>query len=97
MVKEELKDNLSVECTWGDGPDILVAGEGKLLLSMKSLNCKGWSDGVGVTDKWQLDLTRDEAYRLIDKLICAINGVDKLECPQGPPLETLDENIFNCF
>ena len=56
------KNKFSVECTFGEGPDVLIASKGLKILLLEHPNCQGFTHGV--VGSWQLDLTLNEAEEL---------------------------------
>ncbi len=71
------KKELKVECTWGEGPDIIVSLSGKKLLLLEDpIDKNRWT--YGLVSKGQIDLTCDEAQSLIAHLQRAIYQVDDL-------------------
>jgi hypothetical protein len=65
--KDEKAMSVKVDCTWGDGPDILLSlsGKGMILLQDPTKKDK-WVHGV-VTEG-SMDLTVDEALALASQL-----------------------------
>ena len=56
------KNKFNVECTFGDGPDVLVDSKGLKILLLEHPNCQISTHGV--VGSWQLDLTVNEAEEL---------------------------------
>ena len=52
----------TVECTFGDGPDVLVDSKSLKILLLEHPNCQRSTHGV--VGSWQLDLTVNEAEEL---------------------------------
>jgi len=84
-LRSELKEKIShdlcnrtitAECTWGDGPDVLVEGHNFPTFNLSPVENSGSIHGR-VRD-WQVDLTADEADRLGADLIMAAARVREL-------------------
>lgn len=71
------KFECKAECTWGDGPDILLVSN--FGLSLVPLNNKGWSNGAGTSTKTRIDLNLKQAKELVGSLQMAIRQVEELE------------------
>ena len=56
------ENKFNVECTFGDGPDVLIASNGLKILLLEHPNCQRSTHGV--VGSWQLDLTVNEAEEL---------------------------------
>lgn len=69
---------IKVECTWGQGPDILVVGENHSILNMSPTTMLNKST-YGCQTEWQLDLTTDQADQLAYELLDKIKEVKRLE------------------
>ena len=63
---------MKVDCTWGDGPDILVHSNKISILSLDGNINK-------LINNWQLDLTIEQANKLIYDLHMAVNRATELE------------------
>lgn len=53
------KNGIKVICTWGDGPDVMIAGKAKPILLLEEPNRSGFTHGI--VTSWQLDLSVEEA------------------------------------
>ena len=60
--KSNKMHKFNVVCTFGDGPDVLVASNSLKILLLEHPNCQGFTHGV--VGSWQLDLTVKEAEEL---------------------------------
>ena len=56
------ENKFNVECTFGAGPDVLIASNGLKILLLEHPNCQ--RSTYGVVGSWQLDLTVNEAEEL---------------------------------
>ena len=56
------ENKFNVECTFGDGPDVLIASNGLKILLLEHPNCQRSTHGI--VGSWQLDLTVKEAEEL---------------------------------
>ena len=64
-----MKRKITVDSTFGDGPDVLVSGESAVIILMEDRDMRGFTHGT--VSKWQLDLTADEAFELSHRLFMA--------------------------
>lgn len=67
---------IKAECTWGNGPDVLVHSKDIAILLMTDPDKSRTKHGI-VLD-WQLDLTKDEANKLIMQLSNAVRICNEL-------------------
>jgi hypothetical protein len=69
---------MKAECTWGEGPDVILVGEGTpILLYHDPIEKERFTHGV--CKEYSVDLTADEAYRLGIELINAARKAQELE------------------
>jgi hypothetical protein len=69
--------SIKVECTWGEGSDIVVMGEKQKIINLSEV--ERVSDGnYGFQEYWQLDLTIEEAKNLVSSLEKEIAMAEKL-------------------
>ena len=69
---------MKAECTWGDGPDVLITLEGtSLVLYEKPSQLLSWQHGA--VSEGSLDLTVSEAKQLCYELACAIQKCEQLD------------------
>ena len=66
-------DNIKIECTWGEGPDILLSSEKSPILSLVP------GENLQIITNWQLDLTKNQAIALKLELENAIRQVEDLD------------------
>lgn len=69
---------MKAQCTWGDGPDIVLSLEGTSLVLLENPS-KFNHFKRGVVSAGSLDLTVSEAKQLRYELDCAIQMVEDLE------------------
>jgi hypothetical protein len=69
---------MEVECTWGDGPDIVVSLDGKRVILYE--NAVGRNKFIhGFIENGSFDLTADEAEKLAGELMRAANFTRQIE------------------
>lgn len=69
---------IKVECTWGDGPDVLITLKNHpMILASDVIDKDKFKHGI-VTDAW-IDLTQQEARILAHHLLAAAENVKYLE------------------
>lgn len=68
---------MEVECTWAEGPDIIVSLNGHSVILYE--NPKDSNFEHGIINKGSFDLTKKEAYILAYQLIKAANQATELE------------------
>lgn len=88
---------MKVECTWGDGPDVLLSLEGTKLILYNGPILSDPSEGgyrFGHTTDGSIDLTADEALSLAAQLEIAAQQVKYLEalCREHDKLEEENED-----
>jgi hypothetical protein len=71
-----MNQKITVESTFGDGPDVLVSGESAVIILMEDRDMRGFTHGT--VSKWQLDLTADEALELSHTLFMAATQTKQL-------------------
>lgn len=71
------KNGWGAECTWGDGPDVLLVNEGGGYLLHEGPDKSRWAHGLSACGS--ADLTIEEACRLIDELTAATENARRLE------------------
>lgn len=64
-----MNQDITVNSTYGDGPDVLVSGNSSVIILMEPINPNGFTHGT--VSKWQLDLSVDDALALAHKLFMA--------------------------
>ena len=69
--------SIKVECTWGEGADIIIMGEDQKLISLSREKGSNGSNHE-VQDFWQLDLTIEEAKSLIERLQKEVKTAERL-------------------
>lgn len=88
---------ITVESTWGDGPDVLVCGESARIILMEDRNMRAFTHGT--VNKWQLDLTVDEALELSHRLFMAATQSKQLHelCAyHDETTDVLDDGLDGC-
>jgi hypothetical protein len=68
---------IKAECTWGDGPDVLLIDDGEpcmLYEAPTKLN----EAKYGYVEKWSMYLSSDQAKKLANELIMAAARADEL-------------------
>lgn len=80
---------MKVECTWGQGPDVIVSLEGSPLVLRESPDSGKNRFLYGVVTKGDIDLTVDQARKLGLELLDACKRIKVLE--DGVPKEEFDE------
>ena len=66
-------NNIKVDCTWGEGIDIILSSDKCSVLSITP------GKSLDKITNWQLDLTKEQAAALIVDLRSAIKEIENLE------------------
>lgn len=68
---------INVQCTWGEGPDIMVEFKDEHFILYEKVNPKGWKHGF--VKSGSFDLTADAAIQFANNLILAAKQAKQLE------------------
>jgi len=78
LTEKQDDSEIKVECTWGEGPDVLVSIKNHpMILASDVINKDRFTHGV-VKDAW-LDLTQEQARNLANELLIASEYAKALE------------------
>lgn len=78
LTEKQDDSELKVECTWGDGPDVLISIKNHpMILASDVIDKEKFAHGI-VKDAW-IDLTQEQARKLAHDLLRASNVAQELE------------------
>ena len=77
--KIDVKSNIKAECTWGDGPDVILGLSGSKMILLEAPTVKDGGFIHGTICEGNLDLTVEEALTLANELISAAYQANELE------------------
>jgi len=78
LTEKEETFEIKAECTWGDGPDVLISIKNfPMILASDVIDKQRFKHGI-VKDAW-IDLTQEQARQLAHKLLKAANCAQELE------------------